>query len=485
MQVNTQILKAFKNNNFLSLTSNVAIAVFGFLSFILLVRSLKPGIFGEWVIYIAAGNFFEMLRFGITRIAIIRFLSGAKGEERMKLVGSNWYIGLIATVIIAIIIWTIYFIFPTSIDVSGYSLFFIWYPLRSFINLPFNNAISILMADQRFDRILLIRLFETFPFMLFLLVNLFFLHYGIMIILYVHLFINLITSLICLINKWDGIQYIFKADKQSNSTILNFGKYSTGTSIGANLLKSSDTMLLALSPFIGTVGVAFYSVPLRLTEILEIPLRSFVSTAFPRMSKASLENKTEEVKQIFYSYSGGMTFVLLPILIVGFIFAKQFVLILGGPEYVETQNIFRIFCIYGLFISVDKFTGITLDSINKPQKNFLKVVYMAVSNIFGDILAIFYASKIFMFFSIVLLILTSNFNIYNIYTFNFQFSVIRTLEMVAFVTILFTFVGIGVGLNYLNKEINLEFRLIFTEGWKFFKKIILDILAVFSKQKSL
>lgn len=463
----------------------MSVAVFTFISFILLVRSLDPSIFGEWVIYITLGNFVEMLRFGVTRTAIIRFLSGAKGIDRLKLLGSNWYIGLITTVIISILIWIAYFVFPTPIEESGYLLFFIWYPLLSFINLPFNNAISVMMADQRFDRILLIRLVNTVPFMLFLLVNLFYLHYGIMIILYVHLFINIVTSLLCLLNKWDGIQYIFKADKKSNSTILNFGKFSTGTLVGANLLKSSDAILLGMSPFIGTVGVAFYSVPLKLTEILEIPLRSFASTAFPRMSKASLENKVDEVKQIFYSYAGGMTFILLPILIVGFIFAEEFVLILGGKNYIETQNIFRIFCIYGLFISIDKFTGIALDSINRPKKNFLKVVYMATANILGDIIAIFYASKIFMFASLMILFLTSNFNIYKVHTYNFQFSMIRTLEMVAFVTILFTIIGIGIGIYYLNKEIKLELRLIFTEGWKFFKKIISDIIAVFIKPKSL
>jgi len=463
----------------------MSVAVFAFISFMLLVRSLDPVIYGEWVLFIVLGNFVEMLRFGVTRTAIIRFLSGANKIDRIKLIGSNWYIGLITTIIISVIIWIVYQIFPVSIKDSGYSLFFIWYPLLSFINLPFNNAISVMMADQRFDRILWIRLVNTVPFTLFLLLNLFFLHYGLMTILYIYLIINLITSLVVLINKWDGIQYIFKADRHSNSTILHFGKFSTGTLIGANLLKSSDAILLGMSPFIGSAGVAFYNVPLRLTEILEIPLRSFAATAFPRMSKASLENKLEEVKNIFYSYAGGLTFILLPILIIGFIFAEEFVLILGGETYIETQNIFRIFCIYGLFISIDKFTGVALDSINKPKKNFIKVVYMAVSNILGDIIAIFYASKIFMGFSILVLLFTSNFNIYNIYTFNFQFSMIHTLEMVAFVTILFTIIGIGIGLNYLNKEINLELRLIFTEGWKFFKRIVSDILAVFIKPKSL
>jgi len=463
----------------------MSIAVFGFLSFVLLVRSLDPGVFGEWVLYITAGNFIEMLRFGVTRTAIIRFLSGAKGYDRIKLLGSNWYIGLIATIIISLLIWLVYFLFPLEIKESGYSLFFIWYPLLSFLNLPFNNALSVMMADQRFDRILLIRLVNIVPFFLFLLVNLFITKLGIMEILYFHLLFNFITSLLCVIKKWDGYQYIFKADKKSNRTILDFGKYSSGTLIGANLLKSTDVFLLGLSPFVGTVGVAFYSVPLKLTEILEIPLRSFVATAFPRMSKASLENKTDEVKKIFYSYSGGLTFLLLPILIVGFIFAEQFVLILGGPEYVDSQNIFRIFCIYGIFMSVDKFTGVTLDSINKPKKNFLKVVYMALANIFGDLIAIFYVSKILVLISLIILFFSPNIELNEIFNSDFQFSMMATLEMVAFVTILFGVVGVLIGLKYLNKEMKIEKRHIIIEGWKFFKLVVSDVIGVFVKQKSL
>lgn len=106
----------------------MAVAVFGFLSFLILVRTLNPDQFGEWVLYITAGNFIEMLRFGITRTAIIRFLSGAKEEERQKLIGSNWVIGLIATTVIAIILWAIFAVFPISIENSGFSLFFCGIP---------------------------------------------------------------------------------------------------------------------------------------------------------------------------------------------------------------------------------------------------------------------------------------------------------------------------------------------------------------------
>jgi O-antigen/teichoic acid export membrane protein len=51
-----------------------------------------------------------------------------------------------------------------------------------------------------------------------------------------------------------------------------------------NLLRSADTLIISLSPM-GSAAVALYSIPLKLTELQQIPLRSFVATAFPKMSK--------------------------------------------------------------------------------------------------------------------------------------------------------------------------------------------------------
>ncbi len=74
----------------------------------------------------------------------------------------------------------------------------------------------------------------------------------------------------------------------------------------------------------GVTGVALYSIPLKLTEIMEIPVRSFAMTAFPKMSKASIEGNKDLVKKIWYENVGGLTLLLLPILVVSFIFAEDF-----------------------------------------------------------------------------------------------------------------------------------------------------------------
>lgn len=462
------LAKILKNHNFLSLANNGLIAVFGFLSFVVLVRSLPTDEFGEWVLFITALNFIDMLRFGITRTAIVRFLSGAGETEGKQLLGSNYAINLSTTLFLIIVACSVNFFFQDSIQESGFSLFFNWFPFIAIINLPFNNSLSVLQAKMRFDYILIIRIINVGSFMLFLIVNYFFFQSGILVIMWAYIITNILSSLISSLLNWDGIKYIFKAKGHTNKLILNFGKYTSGTLIGSNLLRSADTFIIGLSPFLGVTGVALYSIPLKLTEIIEIPVRSFAMTAFPDMSKASIEGNKELVKKIYYQYAGGLTYLLIPIMALSFIFAEELVTLLGGPEYKETASVFRIFCFYGLLLPLDRFTGVALDSINMPKQNFIKVVYMTLSNIIGDALVVFGLYYIVITISVATLLTVGYTNPEIIGEIASMFTIITVLNMVAIVTILFAIIGIFVGTYYLKKDLNIKIRLIFSGGLMFF-----------------
>ena len=466
------LAKIFKNNNFLSLANNGLVAVFGFFSFILLVRSLETNEFGEWVLFITSLNFLDMLRFGITRTAIVRFLSGADKEEGKNLLGSNYTINLLTTVLLIAIVSLISFLFPETIQESGFSLFFSWFPLVAIINLPFNNSLSVLQARMRFDQILIIRIINVGAFMTFLIINYFFFQSGIIVIMWAYIITNFVSSLIVSFLNWDGVFYIFKAKQRTNKIILNFGKYTSGTLIGSNLLKSADTFILGLSPFIGVTGVALYSIPLKLTEIMEIPVRSFAMTAFPGMSKASIEGKKDIVRKIYYQYTGGITYLLFPIIAIAFIFAEEFVTIVGGPEYIETANVFRIFCFYGLLIPLDRFTGVALDSINMPKQNFIKVIYMTLSNIIGDAIVVFGLYYVVLVVSTITLFTNGYTNLEIIGETASMFTMITVLEMVAIITILFTIIGIFVGTYFLRKELDIKVRFILSGGLMFFRNFL-------------
>ena len=442
----TFLKKIVREDNFLSLIGNMTISFFGFTSFALLARSYPKDEFGKWVLFIASFAFIEMFRLGITNTAIVRYLAGISREERIKFIGSNGAIGLISTIMIGIILIICYYLFPEPIRHAGYELFFIWYPILALVNLPMNTTLVIMQADQKFGNILLIRTLETGIFFLLVVIDYFFLTMTLEQLVWSMILINVFTSGFCILKGWDGLKYIPKATKQSNKTLLDFGKFTTFTLIGTNLLRSMDTLIISLSP-LGTAAVALYSIPMKLTELQQIPLRSFAATAFPKMSKASINGNTQEVKELFYIYSGAMSYLFVFISLIVFIFADLFVSILGGKQYLGTDpvtgfnaaNIVRIFTIYGLLLPIDRMTGVGLDSINKPNKNFIKVLYMVMANLIGDLVAIF---------------------------------IFKSLSLVAVATVLFTSIGIWVGFYFLNKELKLEFFKIFTFGLEFYRSML-------------
>lgn len=440
-----KIKKIVREDNFLSLTGNLVIAILGIAGFALLARTLSLEIFGEWVLFITAGSFVEMFRFGITNTGLIRYLSGADDSSRVKLIGSNALIGLGATVFIAIILIVCNVVFNESISNSGYSLFFKWYPLLAFLNLPWNNALVVLQADRKYGKILVIKAINSGFFFLVLLVNYFFLDLTLTELVFTILVINALTSFISVIAGWDGTKYITSASVETNKTLLHFGKYTTFTLIGTNLLRSADVLIISLSP-LGNAAVALYSIPLKLTELQQIPLRSFVATAFPKMSKASVHNKIDEVKELFYSYAGALTYLFVFISLFTFVFAEFFVFLLSGNQYLKTDpitefnvvNIVRVFSIYGLLLPIDRMTGIGLDSINKPNINALKVFFMVIANLVGDLIAIF---------------------------------IFKSLLLVAVASILFTLIGIWMGMYFLNKELTLSYKEIFSSGLHFYSTL--------------
>jgi len=446
------IKKIISNDNTLSLAGNMSLALWGLLSVFILARTLPPFEWGIWTLFITAGNMVEMFRSGLTSTALIRFLSGAEGEERHRLIGSNWLIGLNLTLLLSLIIVVVNLVFKESFKESGWGLFFTWYPLLALLNLPFNNAITVLQADQKFGKILFIRSVSNGSFVIFLIINYFLIHLGLYPILYFYLGINIFTSLLTIVLRWDGLKYLRKATRETNKRLINFGKFTMGTLLGSNLLKSSDTFIISLSPVLGPIGVAYFSIPMKLTELLEVPLRSFLATAFPKMSKASIKGDIVEVTRIFYHYTGALVYMFFVFAIIAFAFSDYFVLFLGGKKYIAAVPVYQIFIIYGLLLPLDRFTGVTLDSVNKPKLNFYKVILMAVANIIGDCIAVFVVP---IFYPGV--------------------TMIEQLMMVAGATIVMTIIGMIIGFSFVKREIPIQFSPIFTKGIDFYRHILKSI----------
>jgi O-antigen/teichoic acid export membrane protein len=84
----------------------------------------------------------------------------------------------------------------------------------------------------------------------------------------------------------------------------------------------------------------------------------------------------------------------IPALICAFIFAPYIILIFGGHKYADSTSIFRIFIFLGLFLPANRIIGISLDALQKPGKNLIKIVAMAIINIVGDVVAIKFSNNL-------------------------------------------------------------------------------------------
>ncbi len=421
--------KAF-NNNFNSLIGNTIQASLGFISFLILVRYTDKQIFGQWIIFLTVATLLDMLRLGLTGTATVRFLATDNSKNKMASVGASYQLSISTTIILAAIFFIVYGALHFFKEPAYYKHIFLLYPLLSIANLPFHQATVIAQGEEKFKRISLLKLINGACILTIILISTWSkTKLDFLSIIYIYIAANTITSLFIIIKRWDGLRFIKNGTSQLRKSILKFGKYSTASYIGSNLLKSTDTLILGLSPFLGAEAVAVYAIPFKFVEMVEILIRSFSSTAYPKLSHTLKNNYTQFFAHLL-SYAKITTLLLIPASALLLFFPNFFLQIMGGTSYASSielqKSILIIICVYILILPADRFTGVALFAMNRPRLNFIKITIMLIANILFDLIAVF---------------------------------VFNSLTYVALATLLFTLLGLITGWYFVIKTAKSDFGL--------------------------
>jgi O-antigen/teichoic acid export membrane protein len=425
-KIKTLFNSDMKRNSAYSLLGNILFAILGFASIAILARTLSVKDYGIWIIYLTSSSLLEMMRLGFIHTALVKFIAGKSPEESNRYIGSSWFIGLSFTLVFSLLLFVLGLFVSED---NSYHLFLKYYPLLAFINLPQVLALGILQAKMDVKKQILVKFLSLFfSISVFVISAIFSLQINEVILL--HLLANILASASIL--SFSGIKSIVLAKKSHITELLNFGKFSFGTLIGTNLLKSADTFILATA--LGSESAALYSIPLKLTETFEIILRSIINITLPKMAHFNNHNQVGEVRHIFQKFAGLLTLFYLPMMLFCFLFAEYILVFLAGERYLEMADVFRVFTIFGLFLPIDRFTGVTLDCLNLPKFNMIKVFVMVAVNVVLDI---------------VILQFTSD------------------LRFIAMGTILTTWVGIAFGIKFIRLKFETSFFSILRTGVTF------------------
>ncbi len=429
------LIKLLKSQSFISLFGNGISALLGLLSFALLARFTNKQDLGIWIIFFTVYGIFDTLRTGMILNAFIKnFTQSNNKEEQSQVIGSSWHLSVLVTIIFVVFTAFCYLVFLVFNILPDYQFFFIWLILISIFSLPFNFTIWLLNAQLQIFKMSFARILNQILFLILFILFLEFIEANkIVLILFAYTLAQLITSVFCIIKGWSGISLYFHKTKEGLKELFHFGKYSMGTLIGSNLLRSSDSFLIG--KFLGTIAVATYNVPSKVVDVFDLVIRSFAITNMPVLSKIYSNGDLVLLKKEFERKTGFLFLLLLPASIISFVFAEQIIFILAGNQYTDAVYILKLFAIYTALTPIDKLSGVMLDIINKPNLNYIKVLLMLTVNIIGDVFCLYFYG---------------------------------TLESVAIVSI-FTFAtGVIYGMYLLNKHINVSFSNLFILGYKEF-----------------
>ena len=278
-----KLVHKLNNKHFLSLAGNGAMSVLAMITVAVLYRALTVEEIGYWVFFQTVAVLLDTFRTGFLQIALVKFYTGTTKERANEVIGSVWYLAVGITLVMGLV--NLAFVpFMDSFKDPAVLVIIQWFGLSFLATLPSGITSWILQADQKFDKLLILRVITQGSFILSIVALILFDQMNLRSVFIVNLASASLASIIAILFGWSGISSFFSKTKACVKEIYHFGKFSVGTTISANMLRSADTFIVAY--MLGPAAVAIYNLPGRLMEIIEIPLRSTLATAMSSLAKA-------------------------------------------------------------------------------------------------------------------------------------------------------------------------------------------------------
>lgn len=418
---------------FFSLLQNLSGVFFSIGSFYILLRILGPNEYGVWVLFMVTTTIIETIRGGLLQNALIRFLAAEEKSEHHKITAASFTISGILSLICIMLILGFGSILSTIWKAPELTLIFSTYCITFIISGILSQFNSILQANLQFRSIFFSSFIMQLGFFTYVAVCYIF-NFSISLInlVYVQIATNLIGALIAFLLVRPYLSISFKIYTEWVRKLFNYGKYAFGTSVSAILSVTVDQMMLGaiLSP----VQAGAFNVAVRITNLLDIPTNAVAVIVFPQSAKRMATEGKEGIKYLYEKSVGTLIALLIPGVIVLYLFSDFVVTLVAGTNYKDTIPLLHITLLYCLFTPYGRQFGNILDSIGKTRLTFFVVLMVTSINIGLN------------------------------YIFISRFGVMGA----AYATLAAHIIGFFIGQSILKKELNVSIRNTFIYAWQFY-----------------
>jgi O-antigen/teichoic acid export membrane protein len=381
------------NKHFLVLMGNTMTIIMGFATSFLLFHFLSVKEVGIWFFVLSLVALCEAARNGFLATATVTFYAGTDKERGAKVLGSVWVLVLALSGVIMTLNAVGVALLPYMHSEVA-RLCVKWVGITYISSVAIDVAGWRLQAEEKYSRIFQYKIINSIvtiiAFIALVALHTMTLEHALLL----NVLTNCVVSVIAL---WyhSGLKYITKRSKECMAELFHYGKYMLGTTSFTALLVNADTWVITF--MLGPAAVAVYNLAIRFMAIIDLPLRSLVTTGMSEMAIAYNRNDLHHITYIFKKYTGMLTIVFIPIAVFGILLADLPVNVLGGAQYLhsEAANAFRLFLLASVLFPLDRFNGLALDVLRQTKVNFYKVIIMLGVKVGGNFAGIAMFGNIF------------------------------------------------------------------------------------------
>jgi lipopolysaccharide exporter len=369
-------------SSFFAMLQRFSLMFFGLGSFLVLVRVLTEEEMGVWALFLTITSATEVARAGMIKNGLIRYLNSEpdKGQHVRIEVAS---IALHCIITLLLILAILLFAKPIAqaLDTPLLESMLYYYIITAIFLVPFSHYVFLQQSHSDFQAVFYGYLVRQSLFFVFIIMALFtgrdFANLNMLAI-----FQGITLAAATLAIYFQTRKYIspgFVLDLSWVNKLWKYGRYVFSTNVSALIFSSTDHIMVA--SYVSTAGVAYYNTAVRVSNLLEIPSSALSEVVFPKSVRAMADGGLASVKALYERTVGTILAIAIPMSVGVILFPELIIRIIAGEKYLPAVYILQITVLYGLLQPFSRHFGNTMDSIGKPQVNFLITAIVALLNI--------------------------------------------------------------------------------------------------------
>jgi O-antigen/teichoic acid export membrane protein len=352
---------------FYAFLQRFSLTFFGFINFVILIRSLSKPEMGAWALFLAITSVFETTKSNLLKNAHIRFVSASEEEDERSAIASSSFI-INASVNLIFILLILFFAEKMSFFLhAGNELaetlrwfipglaamvFFSHMEAVQQSNLDFKgNFAGYLVRQTSFFLAIAYHAVFNIPFSLRTLA----IYQSVSIIL---------GCLVLFLYTRKYFYFRFNVSGKWIRQILGYGGYIFSSGLVGNIYANVDQFMTA--SLLNSTSVAYYSAANRINGLIDIPSFAAAEIMFPKVSKAAARSGNDKVKYLFERMVAILLCFTIPTAIFIMIFPAFVIQLIAGKQYEAAAIILQLYMITGILRPMQNQSANILNSINKP-----------------------------------------------------------------------------------------------------------------------